>query len=383
MNIGGDNPNTTYAFDLISKRLVHIDRVERGLACNCVCPACKEAMQANKGQKNIHYFCHDRKSGKNIEKCHEITMHMLAEQIIKEKKMIKIPKYSGIIESRQLCFKDVEVEERNDRSDIQPDIVGITEEGHRYLIEIKFSHAVDSEKKAKIYNDNLTCVEIDISKQSMDDLEDFLLNRVEDREWINNKYAFDSIVDWCKKDEKNVSLIEKKRCKGSSVFCICDCLKRFSDGTFIEIAHCGEKYIICVRDTEKCIYDIEVPKENVSTPVVKKDKRPINNPTNHYRSNHRSLYIPRCRRKESGDEPEYLFHPGNFFTTLKDYYNKVEINKVFYRNNDNEYFVTNKFEGNNCFIVICSIRTRYGYKYTIAKVTQPDCFLHEWFGLYE
>lgn len=39
--------------------LVHIDSVESGLACGCVCPVCSAPLQARKGQKNIHHFSHN------------------------------------------------------------------------------------------------------------------------------------------------------------------------------------------------------------------------------------------------------------------------------------------------------------------------------------
>lgn len=38
--------------------LVHVDSVERGLACGCLCPACNNAVQARQGQRNSHHFSH-------------------------------------------------------------------------------------------------------------------------------------------------------------------------------------------------------------------------------------------------------------------------------------------------------------------------------------
>ena len=60
--------DTTYARSRITERLVHIDEVERGLACNCICPCCEQRMIANKGEKNQHYFSHERKAGTGIDR---------------------------------------------------------------------------------------------------------------------------------------------------------------------------------------------------------------------------------------------------------------------------------------------------------------------------
>lgn len=36
----------------------HISKVERGLRCDCVCPACKEPLVARKGEVKAHHFAH-------------------------------------------------------------------------------------------------------------------------------------------------------------------------------------------------------------------------------------------------------------------------------------------------------------------------------------
>ncbi len=38
--------------------IVFVDDVERGLACECVCPLCRKPFRACQGEKNEHYFAH-------------------------------------------------------------------------------------------------------------------------------------------------------------------------------------------------------------------------------------------------------------------------------------------------------------------------------------
>ena len=217
--------DTTYALSSVTQKLVHISEVERGLACNCICPNCKQPMIANKGEKNQHYFSHERK-GEGIfdrKQCRFATMHWLAEKFIADNKSVMLPPYFNIEKSKRIKFAEVEIEERNDRPDLQPDIVGITDDGKRYYIEIKYTHALDNKKISKIYSDDLTCVEIDISQQRMDNLENFLLNQSDDREWINNKYGFDSIVSYYKNQGIDVRVISVHECrrKGNNTPPVC------------------------------------------------------------------------------------------------------------------------------------------------------------------
>lgn len=178
-------PKLTYALDSISKRLISIEEVEKGVKCNCVCPKCQKALIAKKGAKKQHHFAHQQDS--DCEGYYMTAMHLLAEQIIEENKCVMLPKYKSI-DAQIISFKSIEKEQRIDRKDLQPDIVGITAEGERWAIEICYTHAVDDTKKKKIMEAGISCVEIDISQQRLDKdlLSDFLLKSAENREWINN-----------------------------------------------------------------------------------------------------------------------------------------------------------------------------------------------------
>ena len=181
-------PQLTYALNA-NDDLVSIETISvRGLGCNCRCPKCKEPLQAKLGNQDRPngrqpHFAHNK--GHKCEGAYMTALHMLAEKIIQEEKAVMVPAYRGI-GSLTALFKEVECEKRNDRKDLQPDVVGITEDDCRWSIEIRNTHEIDAVKRAKIIESGITCLEIDVRKQTLEGLRTFLLKSAEDREWINN-----------------------------------------------------------------------------------------------------------------------------------------------------------------------------------------------------
>ncbi len=190
--------------------LVFINNVANGLACNCVCPHCKSRLIArNGGEKREAHFAHEK--GSDCGEGYETALHLLAKEIISKEKKIMCPTYKGldIPLTNQCTFQSVEVEERNDSNDLQPDCVGVTEDGMRIHIEIFVTHRVDDEKMAKLKKENLNCMEINISRDFPDDIElltDYLLNKQEKRNWINFPYGE---MIW-KEEEKKRKILEEE-----------------------------------------------------------------------------------------------------------------------------------------------------------------------------
>lgn len=176
--------NLTYA--LKDGKMVYVGDVPRGLACGCLCPKCKQPLEARQGHIRQQHFAHQgEKAG--LVPCHDYYMtavHMLAEQLIEEKKQVMVPSYKNFL-ARKLFFKEVEREKRNDRKDLQPDIVGIDGNDERWMIEIRYSHEVDDYKRAKIKELAGNCLEIDVREQTLEGLAEFLFNSKERRTWIN------------------------------------------------------------------------------------------------------------------------------------------------------------------------------------------------------
>lgn len=197
-------PQLTYALDS-SDKMVHISSVERGLSCNCRCPKCNEFLVAKLGHEGGRqpHFAH--RKGSDCQGSYMSALHKWAEQIIEEEMTVMVPAYK-VIDKQKLEFEKVEVEQRVERKDLQPDIVGVTSDGLRWFIEIRNTHEVDEAKRAKLIESNITCLEIDVREQTLENLKSFLLESAEGREWINNPYYEAQIAE---AKRVKVSLVEK------------------------------------------------------------------------------------------------------------------------------------------------------------------------------
>lgn len=204
MKDNNKEPKLTYALDA-SGKMVYIGTVKRGISCNCYCPKCKESLVAKLGHEGGRqaHFAHQKSS--NCHGSYMTALHKLAEQIIEEEKAVMAPAYKEI-NKQKLLFEHVEVEQRVERKDLQPDLVGVSFNGLRWFIEIRNTHEIDEAKRAKLIESNITCLEIDVREQFLDNLKSFLLESTESREWVNNPNYESQIVE---EKRKKVFQIEK------------------------------------------------------------------------------------------------------------------------------------------------------------------------------
>ena len=180
----------TYALDS-SGRMVYIDSIpseKRGLKCGCICPKCKRPLVAKLGNEDIPHhkrphFAHQPNT--DCRGYYMTALHQLAEQIIQDNKSVMAPAYKSI-PADKLSFKRVLRETRVDRPDLQPDVAGYTDDRACWNIEIRNTSEVNEDKKRKIKESGITCLEIDVRGQSLEGLEKFLLESTDNREWINN-----------------------------------------------------------------------------------------------------------------------------------------------------------------------------------------------------
>lgn len=198
----------TYAIDRDGK-LVHIGSVQNGLDCGCICPFCHmELIAKNNGQHRAKHFAH---KGDVCTAYYETALHMLAKEIVKEEKTVMLPAYKNL-ESTKICFKEVEVEERKDSSKLQPDCVGIAEDGLRIHVEFFVTHKVDERKKEIIEKNVINCVEIRIPNDfplDYEKLKDFIENKNEGRVWINYPYG-EEINTKIEREQQERAAQEKK-----------------------------------------------------------------------------------------------------------------------------------------------------------------------------
>lgn len=195
--------NQKIPFGILNGVPVGIECVKSGLSCNCICPSCGGALQARKGEKNVHHFSHDPSANKiDCKNALETSIHLMAKQIIYEEGSIEFPELlisvsdmdiSGCnhIESEVVFFNqkmeisEVSLEQRI--SEIRPDIIAYVDE-EPVLIEIAVTHLVDKFKKEKIRELNLQAIEVNLSKVnyqiSKSELRDILVDSVKEKSWI-------------------------------------------------------------------------------------------------------------------------------------------------------------------------------------------------------
>lgn len=183
-----------YALEKNTRRIVNINDVDNGLLCNCICPYCKQKLVAkNDGLKREHHFAHYL--GIECKGARMSTLHLLAQQIIEEKKEIMLPDYQGEYyekETKSVKFDDIWLEKTVE--DLRPDCICIKRdnrgEEHKLWVEILVTHEVDDAKQKKIQAHKVACIEIDLSDlidtdYSEDSITHRLQNEKENKRWVN------------------------------------------------------------------------------------------------------------------------------------------------------------------------------------------------------
>lgn len=181
-------------------KIVGIDEVDGGLACNCECPHCKAKLEAKKGKKRAHHFAHYDRDETSF--CSESALHLAAKEILKEIQEITLPK---LMISESGCGKDFEVLSEGclfkydkvrieesisiDGDVIRPDVI-VSNDKAILAIELLVTHAVDDEKKQKFERAKLTAIEIDLRNcnvRNRSTLENILRYDLNVKKWIYSR----------------------------------------------------------------------------------------------------------------------------------------------------------------------------------------------------
>lgn len=232
-------------------RLVHVDSVSNGLQCGCVCPHCHERLLARHGKINEHGFAHHSDNrGANLKICYMVTLYKLAEQILQTKKYIHVPSYYGIFKEKNIYFEDVKIDSSYEREDKQPDVIGTTQDEQQYFVEFVFRYKVQH-KQALDYK-KFSCLEIDLSNQTLDSLEDFLLHSDEDRKWLNNENYFSKIESLYANAGKTIRIVEVRECGHCEISHKCCAVKQSKySSSPITIENSGFSYRLCKTELFK------------------------------------------------------------------------------------------------------------------------------------
>lgn len=175
-------------------RTVHVSDVPSGLRCDCRCPACDRPLVAKKGSKQLHHFAHYSKTV-SCSYAAETNAHFWAKEVLERERRLTIPpiiaEHHGQTEivspAKVYTFAHAKLEKR--LGSIVPDVVLVTASGTQLIVEVHVTHACDDAKIAKLQNDGLSAVEIDLRRfrTSADQVavENALLSTAP-RSWLSN-----------------------------------------------------------------------------------------------------------------------------------------------------------------------------------------------------
>lgn len=201
--------NIKLPYGMKEGKLVHIDEVERGIACGCFCPGCNHPLVARKGEQTVHHFAHHK--GKECEHAVETALHLAAKDILEKVGWMHVP--AAKLDSDR-SFDDIELWEVSPKQKIHfdrvvlekrfdgfvPDVVAYVGE-RPLLIEVTVTHKTDEEKIEKIKAAGLSVVEIDLSKADRDmpadELEHIVIGPSDKKKWLLNQRveSMDSIIE--------------------------------------------------------------------------------------------------------------------------------------------------------------------------------------------
>jgi hypothetical protein len=134
-------------------KIVGVDKVPSGLACECVCTMCGHPLLAAKGDVYRHHFRHHA-DGSTCSGGQETALHLLAKDIVMRASRILLP------DDEWRDISSGELEPALD--DVRPDVLIHTPQGD-VAVEIAVEHRTGEVKKARLAAMNLPAVEIDIS----------------------------------------------------------------------------------------------------------------------------------------------------------------------------------------------------------------------------
>ena len=174
-------------------RMVHIDEVANGLACECVCLKCGGKLIGRHGEVRQHHFSHVLAT--EGVGCTETALHKAAKAIIQQEKRLALPHQlagMGLQLGAEACFDSVSLEHRLGCGEAGTEIVadaygqGIID----MVIEVAVHHRVDQAKADKIRYLGLPAVEIDLARAASslwdwETLRNAVVNDLGRRRWIN------------------------------------------------------------------------------------------------------------------------------------------------------------------------------------------------------
>jgi len=190
-----NNPALRLPYGMLDGALTHVSLVPSGLGCGCRCPACDAPLLAKKGALKLHHFAHAKDA--DCASSVETALHLAAKQILDERRKIILPaveaklystRYSSVLApEREYALERVHLERRV--GSVIPDVLAYVR-GRAIAIEIKVTHAVDTNKAAHFRAIGLSAIEIDLSQAprtfTLEELEPLVVGAGKHKSWVFN-----------------------------------------------------------------------------------------------------------------------------------------------------------------------------------------------------
>lgn len=208
----GRSPAIT--FTIWNGVVVHVDEVENGLACGCLCPSCGERLVAKQGSEIAHHFAHE--GGNDCKGGVQTALHLAAKAILLREKRMILPVLrvtasatdegggrhdaTASLSSREVVFDEVSEETRF--GGLIPDICAKVRE-RLLFVEVAVSHFVDDGKLRRLAEAGVATVEIDLSGAADGwdwvGLLHAIVEQTDNKEWLFNPKAA-ALLDAAHKD---------------------------------------------------------------------------------------------------------------------------------------------------------------------------------------
>ena len=191
---------TKVPFGLKNGKLYEPSQVQRGKACNCICPSCNKPLIAKKGRDRKDHFAHDINN--SCQTGRETAIHLAAKQIILETKAVYLPpiqiegnsKRYGVVTFDEIILEKA-IPSLTEQMIIIPDITATLKRENNaknLYIEIAVTHFSEEKKINALRNNKFSSIEIDLSSLYNENHVDFevienIIKNGEHTTWIYNQ----------------------------------------------------------------------------------------------------------------------------------------------------------------------------------------------------
>ncbi len=176
---------------LQSKKLVFVDNVDNGLACNCICTKCGGRLVAKANEEDKEYDKESHFAHYNQSDCNgESAIHIEAKRIIKKEKKIRLPSPIPVgweVNKDVIRFDNVNDEKQIKGSNYKADLV-CQFSGKILLIEIVCTSDIKEDKREYLIKNQIPTIRLYFRNNILD------YNQLPDN--MDNQTIYSTNRDW-------------------------------------------------------------------------------------------------------------------------------------------------------------------------------------------